>query len=95
MKQQLRCITCNGQSILESETDSARKMRTQVDELIKNGKSEAEILNIMREKYGDFVVFAPKMDINNLFVWLVPFILLLLGTIYFWKLSKQSLDKNV
>lgn len=92
--QMIRCTTCNGQSILESETDNAKILRKEVLSLAEQGMKDEEILEIMRSKYGNYVVFAPKFDIDNIFIWLVPFILLLLGIVYFWKTMKHLPDKH-
>lgn len=85
----LRCITCGGQSIQESESEFARKIRLEISEL-KQKHSEEEILEIMRQKYGDSIVFEPKLNLSNIFIWLVPFILLLLGVKFYFKQIRQA-----
>lgn len=73
----VRCPSCMGQSILESDSDIAIKMRTEITFMIKQNMEEKEILDYIRNKYGEHSVFEPDFNTkHSLLIWAFPFILL-------------------
>ena len=76
---QLRCLVCQNESIAESSAPLARDLRAQVRRLLAEGRSEAEILHYMTERYGDFVLYRPPLKAGTLVLWSGPFVLLIGG----------------
>jgi len=70
---QIRCSTCAGQSIDESNTPPAVEMRDFITQQISAGQSDAQILESIRAEHGDFLVFKPAFNIQTLMLWAMPF----------------------
>lgn len=79
VSQELRCLVCQNQTIADSQADLAVDLRRQVREMLIAGKSEAEVVRYMTERYGDFVVYRPPVRTDTLLLWFGPLILLVLG----------------
>ena len=77
----LRCLVCQGQSIADSNSDFAQTIKLVVKDLIKDGKKEDEIYSFMADKYGEWIVFKPQVNKQNLILWFLPYLALILGGI--------------
>ena len=75
----LRCLVCQGQSISDSNSDFAVTLKLVVKDLIKQGKTEKEIYEFLSEKYGDWILYKPKLNLGNFLLWFLPYLILLLG----------------
>tara|TARA_B100000886_G_C20171314_1_gene386185 strand:+ start:211 stop:579 length:369 start_codon:yes stop_codon:yes gene_type:complete len=75
----LRCLVCQGQSIADSNSDFAVTLKLVVKDLINQDKTEEEIYNFLSEKYGDWILYKPKFNYENLFLWIFPYIALIIG----------------
>lgn len=75
----LRCVVCQNQSIDDSPDPLARDMRIVVRERIAAGASEAEVLDFMVARYGDFVLMRPPFQPNTWLLWAGPAVLLVLA----------------
>jgi len=79
---ELRCLVCQNQSIAESNAPLAEDLREQVRAQIAAGRSDAEIIEFLTARYGDFVRYRPAFKGKTLVLWLGPFgILVLAGTV--------------
>jgi len=76
---QLRCLVCQNQSIAESHAGLAADLRNQLHEQILAGKTDAEIVQYMTARYGDFVLYKPPFKATTVLLWLGPALLLLAG----------------
>jgi cytochrome c-type biogenesis protein CcmH len=77
LSEQLRCLVCQNQSIAESNAELAVDLRRQIDEQIRAGKSDAEIIDFMTARYGDFVLYRPPFKAQTALLWLGPLLLAL------------------
>tara|TARA_B100000780_G_scaffold241029_1_gene183376 strand:- start:383 stop:754 length:372 start_codon:yes stop_codon:yes gene_type:complete len=75
----IRCLICQGQSVYDSESDFASSIKLIVDRKIESGITEDQIYDFLREKYGDWVIYDPKLNKNTYFLWLLPLLLFLVG----------------
>jgi cytochrome c-type biogenesis protein CcmH len=73
---ELRCLVCQNQTIADSHADLAQDLRRQVREMIQKGQSDAEILEFMTARYGDFVLYRPPVKGTTLLLWFGPVLLL-------------------
>jgi cytochrome c-type biogenesis protein CcmH len=80
INRELRCLVCQNQTIADSNATLAQDLRRQVREMIVAGKSDADIREFMITRYGDFVLYRPRMTASNFLLWAAPVLLLLLGT---------------
>jgi cytochrome c-type biogenesis protein CcmH len=79
--EELRCLVCQNESLAGSRAELAMDLRREVRNLIKAGKSDAEIKEFLVSRYGDFVLYKPPVKPVTWLLWFGP-LLLLLGAIY-------------
>ena len=79
---ELRCMTCQNQSIYDSDTEFSNDIKKIVKNKLQEGKSEWEIKKFLVERYGEYILFRPLMNYNNIFLWSFPFILLIIGLFF-------------
>ena len=77
--EQLRCLVCQNQTIADSNADLAKDLRREVRRMLEEGKSEAEVRAFMVARYGDFVLYRPRLTTSTLLLWVGPFALLALA----------------
>ena len=87
---ELRCMTCQNQSVYDSDSDYSGDIKIFVKEKFEEGLSEKEIKKILTERYGEYILFKPYFNSKNLFLWLFPFILLILSMMILLKNSKKA-----
>ena len=75
----IRCLICQGQSVYDSESEFASSIKLIVENKINDGSKEEQIYNFLREKFGDWVIYDPKLNKNTYILWLLPLLLFLLG----------------
>ena len=78
---ELRCLVCQNQTIADSHADLAIDLRNQVREMLRQGRSEAQILDYMTQRYGDFVLYRPPVKSTTSLLWYGPAGLLIGGVI--------------
>jgi len=76
---ELRCLVCQNQTIADSQADLAVDLRREVRDLLRQGKSEHEIIDYMTARYGDFVLYRPPMKPTTMLLWYGPALLLAVG----------------
>ena len=79
INRELRCLVCQNQTIADSNAGLASDLRREVRDLIAEGKTDDEIREFMIERYGDFVLYRPRMTGQNLLLWAAPVLLLVIG----------------
>ena len=77
--EKLRCLVCQNQSIEESNAELAVDLRRQIREMIAQGRSDANIIDFMVQRYGDFVLYQPPFKTTTLLLWLGPGVLFATG----------------
>jgi len=75
----IRCLICQGQSVYDSESDFASSIKLVVNKKVNDGLSEDQVYKFLREKYGDWVIYDPKLEQNTYVLWLLPLLLFLVG----------------
>ncbi len=91
---ELRCPKCQNQSIADSGSDLSLDLKQIVYEKIKLGESDQAILNFMKQRYGEFILFNPELNQSNLFLWLAPFVFIVLFVVIFLIWYKNNRAKN-
>lgn len=79
LSEHLRCLVCQNQTIADSNAELAQDLRRQVREQIAQGRTDAEIVAFMVQRYGDFVLYNPPLKSTTLLLWFGPGVLLLAG----------------
>ena len=90
----LRCLVCQGQSISDSNSDFAITLKMVVKDLIDQGKTEEQIYNFLSEKYGDWILYKPKLNFTNFLLWFLPYFVLLLGGLIILYVVKKNVKKT-
>jgi cytochrome c-type biogenesis protein CcmH len=80
INRELRCLVCQNQTIADSNATLAQDLRREVKEMIAAGKTDDEIREFMIARYGDFVLYRPRMTATNFLLWAAPVLLLLIGS---------------
>ena len=79
---ELRCMTCQNQSVHDSDADFSNDIRKIVKKKFKEGKSENEIKRFLVDRYGEYILFRPLINFNNFFLWTFPFIIVTFSLIF-------------
>ena len=87
---ELRCMTCQNQSIYDSDAEFSNDIKRIVKEKFQEGKSELEIKKFLVERYGEYILFRPLINYNNIFLWSFPFILLIFGLFFLLIKTKRK-----
>ena len=81
----LRCLICQGQSVYDSQSDFALSIKLLIKEKLKNGNSEKEIYEFLKNQYGEWIVYEPKLNKNTILLWSFPIILFIFGGILIFR----------
>ena len=87
---ELRCMTCQNQSIYDSDAEFSNDIKKIVKNKLKAGESERDIKKFLVERYGEYILFRPLMNYNNIFLWSFPFILVIIGLFFVLIKSKEN-----
>jgi len=79
--EELRCMVCQNESIATSDADLAQDMRREVYRMIEEGRSNEAIEQFLVERYGEFVLYRPRVSAKTYLLWFGPALLLLGGAI--------------
>jgi cytochrome c-type biogenesis protein CcmH len=75
----LRCLMCRSESIADSNAPVAADLRREVEELMRAGRSDAEIRTFMTDRYGDFVLMRPPVAPRTWLLWAAPMLFVACG----------------
>ena len=87
---ELRCMTCQNQSIYDSDAEFSNDIKKIVKQKLQQGRSEKEIKEFLVERYGEYILFRPLINLNNIFLWSFPFILLIFGLFFLLIKTKKK-----
>jgi cytochrome c-type biogenesis protein CcmH len=76
---ELRCMQCQNESLADSPVGLASDLRRDVRELMLAGQSDEQIRDHMVARYGEFILFRPRMNWRNAWLWSTPAVLMLIG----------------
>jgi len=85
---ELRCLVCQNQTLADSNADLATDLRNEVLRQMSAGRDDAQIKANLVARYGEFVLYRPTYSSRNLALWAGPAVLLALGTVAVWRISR-------
>lgn len=88
---ELRCPMCLNTNLAGSDAMIAQDLRREVHRLILEGESDEAILDFMYTRYGDFILYEPRVNHRTIALWFGPFALLLLAAFIGWRVTRQEL----
>jgi cytochrome c-type biogenesis protein CcmH len=94
INRELRCLVCQNQTIADSNATLAQDLRREVREMIAAGKTDAEIREFMIERYGDFVLYRPRMTAQNFLLWAAPALLLLVAAVVLVRVIRRRAQES-
>jgi cytochrome c-type biogenesis protein CcmH len=89
LSRELRCMVCQNQSIDDSEAPLARDLRLLVRERIAAGDSDAQVIDFLVARYGEFVLLKPRLKSHTLLLWLLPPLALVGGGLALWAHNRR------
>ncbi|MEY4769214.1 MAG: hypothetical protein RL637_1853 [Pseudomonadota bacterium] len=100
---ELRCPKCQNQNLADSNAEIAADLREKIHFMLEQHQSDQQIIEYMLARYGDFVLYQPRFSAKTMWLWLVPFLLLLTGAIVImafirWRIKtthSESLTKEL
>jgi cytochrome c-type biogenesis protein CcmH len=93
LSQELRCLVCQNETLADSRADLAEDLRDEIREQIKAGKSDKEIIAFLTDRYGQFILYRPRVTPVTYLLWFGPFVLLLGGLMVLFHYIKYRRDK--
>ena len=95
---EVRCLVCQNQTIKDSNAILANDLRREIRIMLVENKSNEEILDFLVVRYGDFVLYRPRMSGKTLILWITPFLLIGAGGLVVFKVirsrMKIAIDNN-
>jgi cytochrome c-type biogenesis protein CcmH len=89
LSRELRCMVCQNQSIDDSEAPLARDLRLLVRERIAAGDSDAQVMDFLVARYGEFVLLKPRLNSHTWLLWLLPPLALAGGGLALWVQNRR------
>ena len=92
LSHELRCLQCRNQTLAESPAGLAEDLRREIRVQIRAGKSDQEIITFLTQRYGDFILYKPRVTATTYLLWFGPFVLLLVGLFLLFRYIKTRRD---
>jgi len=92
LSKELRCLQCQNQTLADSPAGLAADLRREIRVQMKAGKSDQEIIAFLTQRYGDFILYRPRVTYTTYLLWFGPFVLLLAGLYVLMRYIKQRSD---
>lgn len=86
---QFRCLVCQNQDLADSNADLAKDLRQQVYLMVLESKTDNEIKQYMTQRYGNFILFKPPFKPQTWLLWLLPFLLLMIGFVVLYRMTQK------
>ena len=86
-----RCVTCQNQSIKDSNAFIAADLRREIQRLMSEGKSDEEVAEFLVTRYGDFVLYRPRMAGKTMLLWVAPFAFVLFAIFAFIRVLRHRM----
>jgi len=90
-----RCVTCQNQSIKDSNAFIAADLRREIQRLMGEGKSDEEIAEFLVTRYGDFVLYRPRMAGKTMLLWIAPFAFVLFAIFAFIRVLRHRMALTI
>ena len=91
---QIRCMVCQSQTIDDSDAPLAKDLKQLIRKMVYEGKSNDEIFDFLRSKYGDYILMKPRFNLSNILLWFGPFFIFILGIFAVLKVFKINFRPN-
>jgi cytochrome c-type biogenesis protein CcmH len=90
LMEELRCLVCQNQSLADSNASLAQDLRGKVAGMIRKGHADKEIKDYMVQRYGEFILYRPRLNYATIVLWFGPFVLLFVAAGIIIRIVKSS-----
>jgi cytochrome c-type biogenesis protein CcmH len=90
---EIRCPLCQNESIADSSAPVAADLRREVHRLLADGATNDDVIEFLSSRYGDFVLYRPRVNPTTYALWAGPFVFLAIGSVVFWRVLKKRRDQ--
>lgn len=92
---ELRCLVCQNQNLADSDADLAADLRRQVYVMLTEGASDEAIIDFMVARYGEFVLYRPRLNPSTMALWFGPVLLVVGGLAgLLWQIRRRGADRD-
>ena len=92
LSKELRCLVCQNETLADSQAGLAEDLRREIREQIKAGKSDQEIISFLTQRYGQFILYRPRVTTTTYLLWFGPFVLLIGGLVVLFRYIRYNRD---
>lgn len=92
---EVRCLVCQNQAIKDSNAFLADDLRREIRRMLIEGQTDAEIYDFLVARYGDFVLYRPRMSGKTLVLWIAPFLLIAAGGVVTLKVIRGRMTMSI
>ena len=90
LAEELRCLVCQNQSLVDSNAPLAQDLREEVVKLMASGRDDEQIKSFLVDRYGEFVLYRPAVSMRNGLLWFGPLLLLVIAAIGWARLGRRK-----
>lgn len=90
LTEELRCPKCQNQNIADSNAPIAGDLRAEVYQMLQAGQSDEQIVDFMLARYGDFVLYKPRLSAGTLLLWFGPLLFLMAGGVTLFVMIRRN-----
>jgi cytochrome c-type biogenesis protein CcmH len=88
--EELRCPKCQNQNLSGSNSPIAEDLRRELYQLLQDGRSDQEIVDFMVSRYGEFILYRPRLQLKTALLWLSPLLFLLIGAVVLIRIMRAE-----
>lgn len=92
---EMRCPKCQNQNLSGSDSPIAMDLRKELYLMIDSGRSDQEIVNFMVERYGEFILYRPRLSPATMLLWAAPVLFLIFGAVLLWLIVRKRRSSSV
>jgi cytochrome c-type biogenesis protein CcmH len=92
---EVRCVQCQNQTIKDSNALIANDLRREIRRLLSEGNTDAEVYDFLVQRYGEFVLYRPRMSGVSLLLWIAPGIFLLIGAVVVVRVLRKRMSMPI
>ena len=75
----LRCLVCQGQSVYDSDSEFANSLKILIKKRLDEGQNEQQIYDFLKNRYGEWILYDPKLNKSTYILWLLPILIFVIG----------------
>lgn len=87
---EFRCPKCQNQNLAGSDAPIAQDLKRKTYEMVKDGRTDAEIRQYMKARYGDFISYKPPVRPSTWLLWFFPPLLLVMALLGWWVKNRRT-----